>query len=218
MPESLTDLESLSVTLQYLDSVAASSLAKVLVTWHPADLDVFTRTIPQLTNITCLRLEFCWRFFHNDPSPPAPCVIPQVTAFFFKRHVVGLIFLPQLRHLVLEYLESAGAEEEDVALMHLLEGSSCVLTSLEIRDHTSTTFPSLLLLHDSIAPSLTRLLISTRDLDNFFTALEAAELNTLPEDIRLLRSVDRCFHLHRTDFFPEDEGGQTHAVKKHVID
>ncbi|KAF8188497.1 hypothetical protein K438DRAFT_1972194 [Mycena galopus ATCC 62051] len=124
----------------------------------------------------------------DDPSIPPPCIIPQVINFFFSGPVLPLrtIILPKLKHLVLENLASVGAEEVDVELMHLLEQSGCALISLEIHHHISTTFPSLLLLYDNIAPGLNRLLISSRNLNNFFTALEGAEPDTLPEDIRLL--------------------------------
>ncbi|KAJ6505141.1 hypothetical protein C8R45DRAFT_1090884 [Mycena sanguinolenta] len=231
MPGSLPQLESLSVILHYLDFEPANSLLTILghaprlrrlhwcgphvpapwnqllyLSWHPTDIVAFTAVLPQLAHLTCLRLHFRPRFFDQQVLPE-PCIIPQVTEFFFHRHVRGLhtVILPRLRHLVLEKLDSEGKEEQDVGIMHLLDQSLCTLSSFEIHAGASTAFPPLLLLHDRIASTITRLLISSYDLNNFFTALEASSPDTLPEDIRLLRSVDRCFHIHRSDFFPDND-------------
>ncbi|KAJ6466470.1 hypothetical protein C8R45DRAFT_1106706 [Mycena sanguinolenta] len=171
------------------------------ISWCPASMDVFTRTVPQFTVVTFLRLEFSWGFFEEITLPEA-CVVPQVTTLLFHGNAAGLrtIVVPLLRHLVLQRLTVEDDTEQDLAIIHLLGQSQCAVETLEIHENCSPSFPSLVLLHDCIAPFLTRLLISSHDLNDFFSSLEAAVPDTLPLDIRLLRAVDRCFHIDRADF------------------
>ncbi|KAJ6471550.1 hypothetical protein C8R45DRAFT_936980 [Mycena sanguinolenta] len=172
------------------------------LSWCPHDMEAFSVTIPQFAGITCLQLQFPWGFFEDAMSLPEACVCPQVTKFFFHGNVAGLctVILPQLRHLVLEDLQGKSEAEEDRALLLLLEQSLCTLEIFEIHGGASHFFPAIRLLHPSIAPNLTRLLISSHDLNVFFMALETAVPDTLPQDMRLIRSVDRCFQIDGMDF------------------
>ncbi|KAJ6503622.1 hypothetical protein C8R45DRAFT_923967 [Mycena sanguinolenta] len=231
MPESAPVLESLSLTLHSRNTSfnlpSPHSLSKLLahaphlsrlhwnaplisipwsqlqyLSWRPQNMGVFRATIPELTGVTCLRLEFPWGFFEHGMPLPEPFICPQVTEFFLHGNVAGLgtVVLPQLRHLVLEVVYSQSEAEEDTVLMLLLERSRCTIEIFEIHGGASDFFPARRLLHPSIAPTLTRLLISSHDLDAFFLALETAVPDTLPQDMRLLRSVDRCFQIDGMDF------------------
>ncbi|KAF8144563.1 hypothetical protein K438DRAFT_2101788 [Mycena galopus ATCC 62051] len=165
------------------------------LSWCPHDMEVFRATMPNLIGITCLRLQFPHGFFDDAVALPEPYVCPNVTEFFLHGNVAGLgtIVLPQLRNLVLEDLYSQSEAEEDTALVLLLERSLCAIEIFEIHGGASNFFPALQLLHRSIAPTLTHLLISSHKLDFFFRGLERAVPDTLSQDMRLLRAVDRCF-------------------------
>ncbi|KAF7341675.1 hypothetical protein MSAN_02065700 [Mycena sanguinolenta] len=171
------------------------------LSWRPANIDIFSRTLHQFSSITSLQLGFSWRFFEGV-ALPEPCVVPQVTTLFFSGNAAGLraIITPLLRHLVLQKLTVEDDTEQDLAIMHLLGHSQCMLKTLEIYEGCSSSFPCLVLLHDSIAPSLARLVISSHDLNDFFSLLETVVPDSLPMNIRLLRAVDRCFHIDRLDF------------------
>lgn len=167
-----------------------------LVDTEPEDLG---STLAQLVQLEYLRLSVLShseRFWNQAASFH---VLPRVTTLSLDNTApVAFLSLPQMHHLILESNLDFHTE-----FSQFLDRSHCVITRLELwRDST------LQLTADNMAPavplplsypciqsSLTRLVISSYELNNLFLAIEEISPGSLPTKIRLLRDIDRCFQI-----------------------
>lgn len=170
--------------------------------WHPsfAEMDRLGDTLDQLTSETHLRLDLGWSIIPDLPQSITPRTIANVTAFFFGGQSLSLchLILPRLNHLVLELSVHSNPER----LRHFLDMSACTIECLEVQQDHSDSSPPFLLSHACVTSSLTRLLLSSWDLNNFFMVS-----GILPIEIRMLHPVDRCFRIEGEAF-----GGTTGMV------
>jgi hypothetical protein len=90
--------------------------------------------------------------------------------------------------------------------------------SLELWGRHFHDLPPNTLTHITISPTLTRLLISSRDLNSFFRNLETSTPGTLTRKICLLRDADRCFWIEGLPGIEDDEmlGSLAALVKLHL--
>ncbi|KAJ7133869.1 hypothetical protein C8R43DRAFT_1133110 [Mycena crocata] len=164
------------------------------LSWFPTEKHFFELALDELHNLTHLRLEISpVRIAAFCSAPPATFhVLPKVTNFFLcGLEVVRFLILPQLRHLVVEYM----LEDPDEELKHLVERSRCTLQSLELHRCIFSVDIGAVLSHLFMTSSISHLLIPSRLLDGLFITLEASSPGTLPPKTLLLRSVDRCFRI-----------------------
>ncbi|KAJ6536057.1 hypothetical protein B0H19DRAFT_1382875 [Mycena capillaripes] len=166
--------------------------------WHPMEMATAGAVLDQLACVTSLRIRMRLLWDYDGDRLPSARIIPEVSTFFLDGHasIFHVLTLPKLQHLVLE----ASLRSDPPSLELLLERSNCTIASLEIHADHHASPPPFLLRHACIGPSLTRLLICSRDMDKFFTTLEEIIPGTLPENIAMLRAIDRCFHIDGADF------------------
>ncbi|KAJ7655715.1 hypothetical protein DFH06DRAFT_1473945 [Mycena polygramma] len=159
------------------------------LSWHinVAHVGEFERTLDCLQNVVHLRIRLHWDWLHRFTSPAIAHLLPNVHTYSAvgDTRVTRFLSLPNLHHLILE--SSSVQATEDLELF--LQRSRCKITSLELWQDHFPAIPPTLLDNPAIAPSLTYLLISSQDLNDFFCAFE------LPRRIRLLRDADRCFRI-----------------------
>ncbi|KAJ7132613.1 hypothetical protein C8R44DRAFT_871539 [Mycena epipterygia] len=192
-------------------SISAPWAQLTHLSWEPRDADEFEEVLDQLGALTHFRIDASGFQFG---SPRAVHILPQVTTFFFSGRGPTLPFftLPRLQCLI---LESEPVGENAKFLKDILDRSQCRITFLEIDDHSLDNPSSLLddilslFSHESIASSLTHLVVSSCDLDMLFLALDRASPGLLPHTLLLLRAVDRCF---RIDVFPSSPPGVLGAL------
>ncbi|KAF8172595.1 hypothetical protein K438DRAFT_1851411 [Mycena galopus ATCC 62051] len=125
--------------------------------------------------------------------------LPSITTFNFSGETALLRFLalPNLTHLVIEWVTQMADWD---GLAAFLDCSGCTITVLELWESVrwGSYFPRMLLallVSPAIAASLTWLLISSRDLNEFFLWLERCTSGTLPPALVLLHNIDRCFQI-----------------------
>ncbi|KAJ6486577.1 hypothetical protein DFH09DRAFT_1106044 [Mycena vulgaris] len=181
------------------------------LSWDPpADWDHYEHMFDKLVNLTHLRIHSS-RERQANTFPRALYIIPQVTTFFSAGSTIILPFLslPLLHTLVLEF---PALWEDARNITSLLTHSQCTIRTLQVQAYSwEERVYSLLgdtpsvLKHPSIAPSLTYLLITSQDLDTFFIVLDIPSRNALTTELRLLRSVDRCFRIDDLPGISPDE-------------
>ncbi|KAJ6511628.1 hypothetical protein DFH09DRAFT_1100380 [Mycena vulgaris] len=142
---------------------------------------------------------------HLSWDPPADW--DHYEHMFDKLH--HFLSLPLLHTLVLEF---PALWEDARNITSLLTHSQCAIRTLQVQAYSwEERVYSLLgdtpsvLKHPSIAPSLTYLLITSQDLDTFFIVLGILSRNALTTELRLLRSVDRCFRIDDLPGISPDE-------------
>ncbi|KAJ7143485.1 hypothetical protein C8R43DRAFT_1130570 [Mycena crocata] len=186
------------------------------LSWFPTEKHFFEMALDELHNLTHLRLEISpVRIAAFCSAPPATFhVLPKVTNFFLcGLEVVRFLILPQLRHLVVEYM----LEDPDEELKHLVERSRCTLQSLELHRCIFSVDIGAALSHPFMTSSISHLLIPSRLLDGLFITLEGSSPGTLPPKTLLLRSVDRCFRIDLLAGISGDDtaGALAPVVRRH---
>ncbi|KAF8145149.1 hypothetical protein K438DRAFT_1782185 [Mycena galopus ATCC 62051] len=151
-------------------------------------------------------------------SSSHPILMPSVTTFNFSGDMTlaRILTLPNMTHLVIEWM---GQVPDPQDLQHFLRRSGCMVTSLEVWETPgwSPSFPGLpnmLLTSPQISSSITRLLMPSEILNEFFLWLEQWSPGTLPQQLLLLRDVDRCF---RIDNLPGLEDAATSGFLAFLI-
>ncbi|KAJ7736180.1 hypothetical protein B0H14DRAFT_2639038 [Mycena olivaceomarginata] len=133
----------------------------------------------------------------RDWHPASFHMLPRVTTLSLCDDTAPAcsLVLPSLHHLILESRLDFNPD-----LVQLLHRSQCLISSLELwvdnslEDSTSPALP-LPFSHPTIHSSLTRLVISSYDLNDLFLAFEELSPGSIPTKIRLLRDADRCFQI-----------------------
>ncbi|KAF8188549.1 hypothetical protein K438DRAFT_1972251 [Mycena galopus ATCC 62051] len=151
-------------------------------------------------------------------SPRDPIIMPNVTTFNFSGDtaLTRILTLPNMTSLIIEWTADVPDLQD---LPRFLLRSKCVLTMLEVweipgRSPSGRGMPTQLLMSSPISSSLTRLLMPSRILNEFFLWLQRSTPGTLPKELMRLRDVDRCF---RIDRLPEIEDPRTSGILAHLI-
>ncbi|KAK6996018.1 hypothetical protein R3P38DRAFT_2371104, partial [Favolaschia claudopus] len=162
--------------------------------WFAAD----SHPIPLLTHVTHLHLDFHphWQTAIN----PEIYLLPNVTTLFLGGYDSNLASfrLPALRHLIIGDPSCVCEDHDTGSIVHLLEHSHCTLDIFELSERAHTADFLTLLTHRAVAPSITALVISSYHLNELFERLEQDIPGTLPDVVKHLRPVDRCFHIDWT--------------------
>ncbi|KAF7366235.1 hypothetical protein MVEN_00500800 [Mycena venus] len=167
----------------------------------------FGQTLESLTCVTNLHMSLMDDHDDRFTSFTTFHVIPNVTTFSLwgAPELVLPLILPNLQHLILEYIWIRGTPKSVDALVALLSRSKCCLVSLELWGHHFPVLSPNLLVNLSVVRtsptrvaathSLTCLLISSHDLNEFFCYLEADHPGMLSSRIQLLRGTDCPFRI-----------------------
>ncbi|KAJ7833192.1 hypothetical protein B0H13DRAFT_2370542 [Mycena leptocephala] len=186
------------------------------LSWHIdlADPRHFEQTLDLLSNLIHLRLQLCIDRYRQFKTPTSLHILPNVTTYSFSGDtaVTRFLILPKLRHFILIWSHTTAPNDFDL----FLERSQCAIQSLELWQHHFSRIPATLLNHPAIAPSLTRLLISSHDLNEFFCELDRSNPGMLPPRLALLRDVDRCFRIEKLPGIDEDETSGVLALIIHA--
>jgi hypothetical protein len=194
------------------------------LSWAPADPIHFEETLEKLPNLTHLRLNLHWSHRLDFAAPEVSHVMPQVTTFFFcgEGAILPFLTLPRLQKLIVQSTRSGPVGDNAQDLRRFLQRSQCAISTLEIdlcswftplTMDLSIHTPSVLN-HASIHNSLISLVISSRDLTNFFSAFNKSTPGTLPPKLRVLTSAHRCF---RIDTLPGIAPDETKGVLAAII-
>ncbi|KAJ6456259.1 hypothetical protein C8R47DRAFT_1248884 [Mycena vitilis] len=238
-------LESLSVAIDHSNATAARWIAGLLsqaphltkLQWQgPAvrapwaqlshlrlQLDgieprVFELILDSLCSLTEFRISLGGKPLHVFGSPiAAPRTLPNVVTLGITGNSAAIRFftVPKLRHLVIESALFPACSD----VIRLVLRSECSLASLEIWPrHFKDRAPTLLKCPE-ISQSLSRLLISSEDLNEFLLDLEERSRPSvflLGATTLFLRDADRCFRIEGLPGIVESETSGVHAALLHA--
>ncbi|KAJ7795345.1 hypothetical protein B0H14DRAFT_3496020 [Mycena olivaceomarginata] len=159
-----------------------------------AEREFFERTLDQLLQLEYLRLAVTDDPEMWDQTTPLHKLQRVTTLSLQATAPTRFLILPQLHHLILE-----SRLDFDPDLVRLLHRSQCNISILELwTDDSLEWVPDALPLpfhHPAIHLTLTRLVITSFDLNELFLVFEERSPGSLPSKIRLLCGPDRCFQI-----------------------
>ncbi|KAJ7652177.1 hypothetical protein DFH06DRAFT_1331390 [Mycena polygramma] len=179
----------------------------------------FEQILDSLSSLTEFRICLGDKLLHVFGSPTAaPRTLPNVVTLSIAGDSAATRFfmVPNLKHLVIESALFPACDN----VIHLLLRSDCTLISLEIWEGRFKDRAPTLLKCPEISRSLTRLLISSEDLNEFLLDLEERSRPSvflLGPDTVFLRDVDRCFRIEGLPGIIESETSGVHAALLHVV-
>ncbi|KAK7027643.1 hypothetical protein R3P38DRAFT_3520424 [Favolaschia claudopus] len=166
----------------------------------------FEPVLAAIQNVEFLSMDIRVDRFHLFASPESQHTLLNVTTFSVNCNTFPMAFLtlPNLRHLILGILLMSQAIPR---VSDFLQRSQCAVTTLELREGglPDSQITASIWICPQISPSLSRLVIPSQYLNEFFLWAERNGPGTLPAKLVLLRDVDRCFRIDDIDGVAERE-------------